>query len=83
MSGGGCGSSTLDFERLRARYRPERIVALFVGQSPPAGGTFFYFANSNLYRHTERAFREALDYRIGADSLPPSLRSAATWMVSA
>ena len=30
---------------------------------------FFYAANSNLYRHTERAFRLVLDNRIGSDFL--------------
>lgn len=29
---------------------------LFIGESPPAGGTFFYYANSNLYRATREAF---------------------------
>jgi hypothetical protein len=29
-----------------------------VGESAPHGGTFFYYANSILFRHTQRAFRE-------------------------
>jgi hypothetical protein len=41
---------------LRQRYRPNRIRLLFVGESPPANGRFFYAANSNLYRYTAEAF---------------------------
>ena len=37
-------------EELRASYRPNMIRVLFVGESAPMGGTFFYEANSNLYR---------------------------------
>jgi hypothetical protein len=39
-------------EVLRGRYRPDVIRVLLVGESPPAGGTFFYAANYNLYRAT-------------------------------
>jgi hypothetical protein len=35
-------------ESLRQSYRPQQVRVLFVGESPPAGGTFFYRANSNL-----------------------------------
>jgi hypothetical protein len=47
-------------EELRLRYRPEDIRVLMVGESPPAGGTFFYRANSLLFRATREAFRVAL-----------------------
>ena len=33
---------------------------LFVGESPPAGGTFFYRANSKLYHATREAFERAI-----------------------
>lgn len=33
---------------------------LFVGESPPAGGTFVYAANSNLYRATKDAFQQGV-----------------------
>lgn len=33
---------------------------LFVGESPPAGGTFFYRANSLLYEATREAFQAAV-----------------------
>ena len=32
---------------------------LFVGESPPASGRFFYRADSGLYRAVRQAFREA------------------------
>jgi hypothetical protein len=47
-------------EQARHRHRPPRIKVLFIGESPPVGGTFFYFRNSKLYRETELAFRSAL-----------------------
>lgn len=45
-----------DFEALRDRYRPTRIEMLLVGESRPAGGTFFYLANSNLFAATRDAY---------------------------
>ena len=42
-------------EELRARYRPDKVRVLFVGESPSASGEFFYLGNSRLYH----AFREA------------------------
>lgn len=46
-------------EELRCSYRPDDINVLFVGESPPAGNTFFYRANSNLLHYTQKAFSEA------------------------
>lgn len=42
-------------EELRERYRPGDIEVLFVGESAPAGGTFFYQADSNLFFATREA----------------------------
>jgi len=47
-------------ERLRRRYRPDDVRVLFVGESPPAGGTFFYRADSKLYAATRGAFEAAI-----------------------
>jgi hypothetical protein len=44
-------------EAQRLRFKPARVRVLFVGESAPAGGTFFYFANSNLYEYTRKAFQ--------------------------
>jgi len=46
-------------EEIRLRFLPARVSVLFVGESPPAGGTFFYNANSKLYEATREAFRIA------------------------
>lgn len=49
-----------DKERLRERYRPERVRMLFVGEAPPASGRFFYNADSGLYRAIREAFISVL-----------------------
>lgn len=46
-------------ERLRLRYRPACVRLLFVGESPPASGRFFYQADSGLYRAIRDAFARA------------------------
>jgi hypothetical protein len=46
-------------ERLRKRYRPNRVRILFVGESPPASGRFFYRADSGLYRAVRETLVEA------------------------
>lgn len=43
-------------ERLRRSYRPKRVRILFVGESLPASGRFFYQADSGLYRAIREAF---------------------------
>jgi hypothetical protein len=44
-------------ERLRRSYRPERVRLLFIGESPPASGRFFYRGDSGLYRAMREAFQ--------------------------
>ena len=44
-------------ENLRRAYRPDRITTLFVGESAPHGGTFFYDQNSGLFREMRKAFK--------------------------
>ena len=46
-------------ERLRKRYRPSPVRILFVGESPPASGRFFYQADSGLYRAVADTFATA------------------------
>lgn len=43
-------------QQAREDYLPDAVQVLFIGESPPAGGTFFYRANSGLYRATREAF---------------------------
>src|SRR4051794_35002116 len=47
-------------ERARRRYRPDDIRVLFIGESAPAGGTFFYNGDSALYAATRVAFEAAI-----------------------
>lgn len=49
----------MDLEKLRTSYRPAQVNMLFVGESPPASGRFFYRADSGLYRATRSAFVRA------------------------
>ncbi len=44
-------------ERLRRAFLPSPVQLLFVGESPPASGRFFYSSNSGLYRAMRDAFR--------------------------
>src|SRR5271169_6036225 len=56
-------------ERLRRRYRPARVRMLFVGESPPASGRFFYQADSGLYRAIRQTFLWAFPNPKDADFL--------------
>ena len=47
-------------EELRRSFRPAEVRVLFVGESPPASGSFFYAADSELYRATRDAFQAAV-----------------------
>lgn len=49
-------------EHLRRRYRPDRVRILFVGESPPASGRFFYKADSGLYRAIRDTFLTAFPH---------------------
>jgi hypothetical protein len=53
-------ASERDLEAVRRQFLPKSMSMLFIGESPPAGGTFFYLANSKLYEATKEAFRSAL-----------------------
>ena len=59
-------------ENLRKRYRPNRVRILFVGESPPASGRFFYQADSGLYRAVRTTFLQAF----------PSLRNSTEFLDS-
>jgi hypothetical protein len=49
----------MDYESLRRKFKPSTVSALFVGESRPAGGKFFYAANSNLFSATRDGFAVA------------------------
>jgi hypothetical protein len=46
-------------EALRRKYRPPVVCTLFVGESAPANGTFFYDGNTRFTRHMQNAFEAA------------------------
>jgi hypothetical protein len=52
-------ASSLGREGLRKRYRPHSVRILFVGESPPASGRFFYQGDSGLYRAVKDTFATA------------------------
>lgn len=68
------------YEALRQRYRPNRIDTLLVGESRPAGGTFFYLANSNLYYATHEAFQFALGPMPTGEDFLDLLRDRGVWL---
>ncbi len=43
-------------EKLRESFHPDCITTLFVGESAPASGRFFYSGNSSLFRAMKRVF---------------------------
>jgi hypothetical protein len=43
-------------EELRKSFRPDPITTLFVGESAPDSGRFFYSGNSSLFHAMKRAF---------------------------
>jgi hypothetical protein len=47
-------------EKARKDHRPNRITTLFVAESAPAGGTFFYHGNGHLGRYLRRSIEEVL-----------------------
>ena len=53
-----------NFENLRNTYKPDNIEVLFVGESRPKGGTFFYQGDSALYKETKKAFDKYFDQDI-------------------
>jgi hypothetical protein len=56
---GGC---TSDLEQIRRRFRPKPIRTLFVCESPPHQGTFFYKKDSLLYRKMKECFSDMADF---------------------
>jgi hypothetical protein len=47
-------------EATRMAFRPQEITTLFVGESAPASGDFFYYGTSAMTRYMRRAIEDAL-----------------------
>lgn len=54
-------SGVSSIETVRLAYLPSKTKVLFIGESPPAGGTFFYLGDSILASATMAAFAKAFD----------------------
>ena len=59
-----CNTRPHNWENLRANYQPDNIRVLFIGESPPASGKFFYRENSTLYYATKEAFNNPSNFLI-------------------
>ena len=59
-------------ENVREQHRPAHVAVLFVGESPPASGGFFYFGSGIVFSSTQRAFRDA--FRVSFDGPAEFLR---------
>ena len=77
---GGNPKASIPRERLRRRYRPDRVRILFVGEAPPASGRFFYGADSGLYRAVRDTFISAFPNLQKADFLE-SFRALGCYLV--
>src|SRR6202035_333521 len=60
-SGSQCGPpmSKQSVEAVRASYKPKPILTLFVGESAPNSGEFFYYGNSALTGYMNKAMEAA------------------------
>jgi hypothetical protein len=45
-------------EATRTAFRPKKITTLFVGESAPASGDFFYYGTSGMTRYMRRAIED-------------------------
>jgi hypothetical protein len=57
-------SEKFNHEQLRESYKPDSIRVLYIAESPPSGGTFFYAMNSNLFRCIKSAFIKVFGEKI-------------------
>ncbi len=73
-------NATAARERLRRRYRPVRVRALFIGEAPPASGRFFYQADSGLYRAIRDSFANVFG-TIRGDNFLDSFRALGCYLV--
>ncbi len=69
-------------ERLRRSYRPARVRLLFIGESPPASGRFFYRRDSGLYRAIRDAFR-GIDPSITDETFLEVFRRSGCYLIDA
>ncbi len=51
-----------EVETIRRQFLPQRITALFVGESAPQSGKVFYLRNGQVYRYMRQAFTGGPDF---------------------
>ncbi len=49
-------------ETVRQNFRPRRIKTLFVGESAPNSGKFFYFGNTGMHHYMEAVVQSVLGH---------------------
>jgi hypothetical protein len=67
-------------EKLRQSFRPGRVRVLFIGESPPASGRFFYARDSGLYRAMRDAF-QAADASISDENFLAAFQASGCYLV--
>ena len=55
----------INFNSIRNNNKPNTVKVLYIGESPPNRGTFFYGANSNLFRCIRKAFAKVIGETVG------------------
>lgn len=73
-------TSRSEQERLRRRFRPAHLHLLFIGESPPASGRFFYRGDSGLYRALLATFR-SVDPLISDNNFLDLFRAAGCYLI--
>ncbi len=73
-------SAKVSREELRLSFRPDRVRVLFIGESPPASGRFFYARDSGLYRAMREAFQLA-DASIGDENFLAAFQASGCYLV--
>jgi predicted transcriptional regulator len=76
----GMDAEIEETEQLRDRYRPAHVDILFVGESAPAGGAFFYRADSHLFHATRDAFAGAFGSMPHGDGFLAEFRDRGAWL---
>ncbi len=71
----------MKIESLRQEFKPKVVRALFIGESVPAGGTFFYKGNSALARATMRSFAEAGSLTLNMSDFLDTFKSRGCFLV--
>jgi hypothetical protein len=67
-------------ERLRRRFRPGQVRLLFIGESPPASGRFFYRGDSGLYRAMRSVF-QLVDPAVGDEEFLEVFRASGCYLI--